>query len=521
MKRRAIFGALILATAVGALAFRLPRLSQRPMHGDEAVQALQSGILAETGVYRYNQIEFHGPSLYYLSLIPMWLSSAHTLAETNECTFRIVPVVFGTGLILLLLLFGDGLGRAAAVCAGVLTAVSPAMVYYSRYYIQETLLVCFTFAAIVCGWRYVQSRRPVWALLAGASLALMHATKETCIIAYGAMVLALVLVCAWKRWIDKEPVRLREVAKPKHMIPAVIVGVVVSVVLFSSFFTNWRGPWDSVATYGGYFNRARESVHLHPWWHYYLGMLVYTKLAPGPWWSEGLIVGLAAVGFIAAMLKKTDEHGNAALLRFLAFYTVILTVIYSKIPYKTPWCMLSFLHGMILLAGVGAVAIWRWMPNVPTKAIAAILLAAATLHLAKQSHAACFKFDADNRNPYVYSHPGRDVLTLVKRVEEIAQLHPDGKGMVVKIMAPEYDYWPIPWYLREFDHLGYWDAVPDEPDAPVIIAATALHPDLEKKLRDKYQINHYGLRPHTLLLLYIRSDLWDKFIRKQMKRSAK
>ena len=42
-------GALILAAAGGALAFRLPRLGQRPMHTDEAVQAAKFGDLFDNG----------------------------------------------------------------------------------------------------------------------------------------------------------------------------------------------------------------------------------------------------------------------------------------------------------------------------------------------------------------------------------------------------------------------------------------------------------------------------------------
>ncbi len=49
--------------------------------------------------------------------------------------------------------------------------------------------------------------------------------------------------------------------------------------------------------------------------------------------------------------------------RFLAFYTLVLTGLYAIIPYKTPWCMLSFLDGMILLAGVGAWAILLGFPG--------------------------------------------------------------------------------------------------------------------------------------------------------------
>ena len=122
------------------------------MHTDEAVHAAKLGNFIETGEYTYNPHEYHGPTLYYFSLPFVWMSGARTLAEIpDETPLRIAPVVFGTGLVVLLMLMGDGLGRRAAIYAGVLTAVSPAMVFYSRYYVQETLLVFFTFAAIATG----------------------------------------------------------------------------------------------------------------------------------------------------------------------------------------------------------------------------------------------------------------------------------------------------------------------------------------------------------------------------------
>ena len=68
----AIYGVLILAAAGGALAFRLPRLADRPMHTDEAVQAAKFGELLDEGQYRYDPVEYHGPTLYYLTLPAGW-----------------------------------------------------------------------------------------------------------------------------------------------------------------------------------------------------------------------------------------------------------------------------------------------------------------------------------------------------------------------------------------------------------------------------------------------------------------
>ncbi len=188
----------IFVVALGALAVRAPRLTLRPMHTDEAVHADKFGTLLETGTYKYDPGEYHGPTLNYFTLIPARLSAAKRYTEVTEVTLRIIPVVFGTLLVALLVLLADGLG-AATVPAAVLTALSPAMVFYSRYYIQEMLLVCFTFGVILCGYRYARTRALPWALAAGACVGLMHATKETAVVAFGAMGLALLLLVLVER----------------------------------------------------------------------------------------------------------------------------------------------------------------------------------------------------------------------------------------------------------------------------------------------------------------------------------
>jgi uncharacterized protein (TIGR03663 family) len=139
------------------------------MHHDEANQAVRTGILLESGIYQYDPHEHHGPTLYYSTLPVVRLAAGRDFSRTHEWMFRIVPAVFGAGLILLLLGLRDGIGRTAALVAGLLTAVSPALVFFSRYYVQESQLVFFTFALIVAGWRCVQTHRPAWAMAAGAA----------------------------------------------------------------------------------------------------------------------------------------------------------------------------------------------------------------------------------------------------------------------------------------------------------------------------------------------------------------
>ena len=185
---------LVLLAAISvAVALRCPSLSQRPMHCDEGVHAVKFGGLWERGFYKYDPHEFHGPALPYATLAVQRLTGAPDLNHLSEARLRAVTVLFGLGLILLLPLIADGLGPKAWPWTALFTAVSPAMVYFSRYYIHEMLLVFFTFLALAAGWRYWCSRKIGWAVLAGAAIGLMHATKETFVITLFAAVVALVL----------------------------------------------------------------------------------------------------------------------------------------------------------------------------------------------------------------------------------------------------------------------------------------------------------------------------------------
>src|SRR5262245_3293864 len=144
--------ALVLILAAGvALALRLPQLRQRPMHNDEAVNAIKFGQLWTDGSYKYDPDEHHGPSLPYFTYLLARLTGAPDLDQFSETRLRLAPVLFGAGLILLLPLVIDGLGRRAMLWAAFFTALSPAMVFYSRYYIHEMLLVFFTFLALAAG----------------------------------------------------------------------------------------------------------------------------------------------------------------------------------------------------------------------------------------------------------------------------------------------------------------------------------------------------------------------------------
>ena len=564
--------ALLLAIAV-ALALRIPRLDTRPLHNDEAVNAVKVSELWQDGRYAYDPDEYHGPTLHYATLPFLWLSGARNSGELKDATLRHAPVVFGVGLILLFLLFVDGAGRAAVIWAGILTAASPAMVFYSRYFIHEMLLVFFTALTLGAGWRYVQARSsrlsppqrgersgmkggftsdreqvhgkgrghdaletqashqpspslplPVegrgtpiaaWALLTGIGLGLMVATKETFVLTLAAMGLAGIMTAWWTLPAGNRIRRLGEFWNWKDAALALCAAAFIWLVLFSSFFTNFAGPLDSIRTYLPWLKRAGgHSPHIHPW-SFYLERLAWFHPARGPVWSEGLILGLAVIGMVVSFTKK-----GSPLLRFLTLYTVLLTTIYSVISYKTPWCLLSFFLGMLLLAGVGAATLVGMFRTRAAQGFVVTVLIALTVQLSWQAwRSSVTAWDTsrsavkDRQNPYAYAQTVPDILNLVKRTDGIAHVSPDGFNTIVKVIAPESDYWPLPWYLRRFNHLGWYEKLPDDPFAPIVIAASKLEARLDEKSDRKWiMVGLTELRPGRFFEQYVELELWKKYV---------
>jgi uncharacterized protein (TIGR03663 family) len=468
----AIIGVLSLAVAL-----RLPRLADRPMHADEAVLADKFGTLLETGAYDYNPHDYHGPALLYATLVPAGLRGIHQYANLDEQALRIVPVFFGLLLVAMPLLLAGALGRPAALAAAALTAVSPAMVFYSRYYIPEMLLVCFLLGAIVFGYRYACSGHAGWAIAAGSCLGLAFAAKETAALALAAMAVALAL-------------STRKLGDYRVLGLGLGAGLLVFVVLISSFFRQPGAIAEYMHSFANYSGRGfGRGPHVHPW-YYYAGLLLR---------AEALIVALAIVGAVAAW-KRRDTR----LPRFLLWYTAILAFLYSVVPYKTPWCVLGPLSGAVLLAGAGLIALFRWR-----KIAGAAVLAAGI-----------FPMYAAGSSPYLYSQTGKDVYVIRDHLEALAAVHPAGRAMPVAVFSKQ-NLWPLPWYLRSFTGVRWWNGVPQQkPSVSVILASPDVEPALVRMLyespppgeRELYMNMFEGyleLRPGVELRGYVAKGLWD------------
>jgi predicted membrane-bound mannosyltransferase len=204
-------------------------------------------------------------------------------------------------------------------------------------------------------------------------------------------------------------------------------------------------------------------------------------------------------------------------VRFIGFYTMFLVAGFSIIPYKTPWCMLGFLHGMILLAGFACAQIVHLVPGALAKVAAALVLLAAAGQLAWQADRATNNF-ADPRhrnyfaasryNPYVYAHTNTDIQrTLLPLMDHVAAVSPKGKQILVQVVTP--DCWPLPFYLRSYPNVGYWPSPPDNlGDADIVIGTDDIGERLAgANASPRYAAKAFGLRPGVILYVYVKDSL--------------
>ena len=510
---RAVFVGVVLAALALGLAFRLARADLRPMHHDEANQAVKFGELLETGDYRYDRHDHHGPTLYYLTLPAAWLRGQHTLASLDERTLRAVPALFGGGLLLLFLPLARGLGRPAVAAAAVLAAVSPGLTFYSRFFIQESLLVFFAVGFLIALGRFVEGRRVSWAICAGAFAGLAYATKETSIIVLPAALAAVVLASLATPSPRSVETAAARPEPPRIGIGALAAGagaaLLVTFVFYSSFFRHPGGFIESIRAFDVYLGRGvGAGPHTQPF-DYYLRLLSYSS-SGGLVWSEGVVIVLALVGLAAAAFAR-----NAFWPRYVGLYTLIACAAFSAIRYKTPWNLLPFYAGAVLMAGYGTAALLGGVSSRAARTLVALALLLAVSQLAVQDWRANFRYPADPRNPYVYAHTVPDFLRLSRRVTDVAALHPDRTGMLVKVVAGPHEQWPIPWYLRGMTRVGYWVTAADAgrvDDAPVVIAAQDQAAAIGAALGDRCVQEFYGLRPDVILTVFIDRASWDRLL---------
>lgn len=129
--------------------------------------------------FHYNPLihgpfQFHAIALVYQ--VSQWLGAPDN--GVNTTTVRLAAALLGSILVGLPYFLRDYMGKMCSWLACLLLAISPSMVYFSRFAREDIYMACFTLLLVVSVARYIRERRLRWLLLAAAGFALSYATSE-------------------------------------------------------------------------------------------------------------------------------------------------------------------------------------------------------------------------------------------------------------------------------------------------------------------------------------------------------
>lgn len=561
----ALSSALIIGVAVF---LRFYQLGLKPFHHDEGVNGWFLTTLFREGIYRYDPANYHGPTLYYIALAFAKVFGLETVSV------RASVAIFGVLIVVMALFLRRYIGKTGALFAALFLAVSPGMVFISRYFVHEIFFVFLGLGLVLSVIFFIQKAeagrlalawagalilaafspavfsiastagtsetaaywsltafvfaleavliyfviriirewnggRPLYLLLAAACAALMFATKETAFITLGTMLIAVVCVRIWlaiygqqisseSGGIDDEGLRwnafregLAAVGALRTALAAVAVFVFLGVLLFSSFFTYWEGVGKVFEAYAIWAKTGSKD-------HTQGGAFAYLKWM---WEIEAPILLLSAAGTAIAIFKA--RHRFAI---FVGLWAFGLFAAYSIIPYKTPWLALSFLLPMCIAAGY---AVHEMTASSRTEVKAGGILSglAAAAILAFQAWDLNFVRYDDESLPYVYAHTKREFLDLTAEIDRIAEKSGKGRDAAIDIVSP--DYWPLVWYVRDYEKAVFHGRMIDRSQAEMIIAKKGEQDAaISRRFLGNYEIvGYYPLRPGVELVLLVRRDI--------------
>lgn len=557
----------LIILAVATL-LRTYDLTLNPLHHDEGVNGFFLTRLVREGFYQYDPGNYHGPTLYYFARLSSYLIGLNTTAIrlipvvfgvatiwlalclrryigtvgalTAAGLIAISPgavylsryfihetlVVFFTfGIVVAVLRYNEGelptekrntSGLIALIAGVVLVATSFTAVYKPHFFRAQLVLIMVSSVLVVWSlWTY-DGARSVYLILAAISTALLFASKETALVSVFVLILAVASTAIYLL-IRRKPERelkkkrldnrrsnshksggwlltsIERFGGPAHiglvLFVAFAIFVFVNVLFYSSFFTNAKGVGDSLQTYMIWAKTGKKE-HVH-------GLIQHVI------WLINMESPVLLLGCVGAFLSVVRANNRFAI--FAAQWGFGLLVAYSLVPYKTPWLALNFVIPLAIAGGYAVNEFYNWNKRELRFVVLVVVVVAA--FSGYQTIKLNF-FHYDDEDPhyvYVYGHTYRTFLPMVDEIKRIGQRSKLGEKIEIAVLSP--DYWPLPWYLRDYEHAVYPGQL-TQPNSSIVIINISQEADFLATTGGRYRrVEEYPLRPGVVLVLYVSKEI--------------
>ncbi len=176
----ALYGGLIGL----ALGLRLWDLGGRAVHHDESLHMYYAWQLFKGNGYEH--IPFmHGPFQFYGS------AAIFRLFGDSDFTARLLYSLVGSALVGAPFFLRNYLGRSGAIIAAGLLAISPSLLYFSRFARGDIYTVAFMLGLVVVMWRYLKEQKETYLYFVPVFLVLSFLTIELTFIVVAAFLVYL------------------------------------------------------------------------------------------------------------------------------------------------------------------------------------------------------------------------------------------------------------------------------------------------------------------------------------------
>jgi len=405
---------------------RFYELTNKPIHFDEGINGWFVSRMFETGFYKYDPSNYHGPLLFYLMQLfeSVWGSSLEVL--------RSVPAVFN---VLAVMIFGYQIVRSRTWNYWMIFFIllSPAFLFYGRSAIHEMPFVFFQMLMALGFMRWLEKQDGKALALVVVGAVGMITLKETFVLSFGCWFVAF-LALGWTQLKESfaPQALVRAWSRPLTLLTLVLLCLLVG--LFCGFGKNPQGLADFFKAFLPWLKTGVEG-HGHD--------------KPFAYWFQVVVAAEPLV--LAGMLCSVwGIFSRDRALRLLSVFSLLQFFIYSLIPYKTVWCILTLVWGFYFVL---AMSVEKFMQARKAKWWVVLALIVAMPAELESAYTAVYRDPIDMEHPFVYVNSTYDFKALLGMIEQVLADHPDLKARPIQIGMKEQ--WPLPWALRMSHNLHY------------------------------------------------------------------
>ena len=430
-------------------------LGRRPLAHDESIDAWFSWNVRDLSVAEYDPV-YHGPLRFYLNGLAM------RLLGTGAAEARAVAALAGVAATAVVAASTRTLGRVGAPVAAALFVISPTILTVTRTGREDSLVVLLSVALLLVVARLLVAPRRAHLVTIGALLACSFAVKETTFLFGFAALWFLVIggVVAVVRPDGSSAAAARRLVAlgAEPYLQAVMAFLVVFAVVFTSGFRYPEG-FASGLVDGLRYWWSQHDVGRggQPWFFYFVLDAAY----------EWLLLSVAAAGLAVTVARRSLVGA------WFAWMAAAQAALYAWAGEKFAWLAVHPLVPAVLLAGVGAEAVWQRCRG-RTRARVALVVVGAVAAVATSVVAVrpAVLHGADPRELLVTVQTSVDVPPVAARIR---RAHEAGLVDTIVVDQAGGGAWPWVWYLHGLDGVSFRPIASDGPlpDADVVIVLAA------------------------------------------------